>query len=239
MKKLIALVLIVTMLTALAGCSTKEERTQYETALVLYEEGKYSSALNAFEASGDYKKSEKYIRTCKYYIAMQTVSPDSNPEDGYSGNIRCTADNAEQVAQAIDTLKSLDGYKSSDRIAQDAQNALDAYHTATRLARLVDTIEMQLVGYVDRCEYNNGNFYIYFDENYPITFDVVLRGQWESAVRESWTTVRSWFTDAVFEYIPDCTVYLLDRDEQMLGAYTYNTDNGETTVLMDMATKPF
>ncbi len=236
MKKLFPLLLILLLLT---GCSSKEERSQYELGLTLYEEGKYTGALNAFESADGYKKSESYIKACKYYSAMHIVSPDSSEADGYSGNIGITAENAEQFPQAIETLLSLEGYKSSDRMAQDAQKALDAYHHESRLMRLVTTIEHQLVGYVDHCQYDNGNFFIYLDENYPITMAVVVRGRTESTVAKSWKTVRGWFTDAVFEYIPDCTVYLMDRNEEMLGVYARNPDNGELTVIFDAATKPY
>lgn len=239
MKKLIPLALLLALLLTLTGCSTKEERQQYKNGLALYESGKYQSALTAFEAADGYKKSEKYIKLCQYYTAMLTVSPDSDPEQGYSGSVSCTADNATLFAQAVETLRALDGYKSSDRILQDAEKALEAYNTRTRMERLVTTIEKALVGYVDRCEYDGTNFFVYFDEKYPITLEVVTRGRSESAVRESWCTVRSWFTDAVFEYIPGCTVYLVDCNDQMLGGYTYNSDSGELNVVVDMATKPY
>ena len=236
MKKLIPLLILLMLLT---GCSTKEERSQYENGLALYEEGKYTAALNAFEAADGYKKSEHYIKACKYYSAMHIVSPDSSEQHGYSGNISCTPTNAEQFPHAIQLLHEAEGYKSSDRMAQDAQRALDDYNNQSRLSRLVTVVEKQLVGYVDDCKYDNGNFFLYLDENYPITMSVVVRGRTESQVAESWKTVRGWFTDAVFEYIPDCTVYILDSNEEMLGVYSRDPDTKELVILFDAATKPY
>lgn len=239
MKRLLPIVLLLALLTALTGCGSAEDRIQYQNAKALYEEGKFASALKSFEEIVDYKDSEDYVKACRYYTALLTVSPDSTVEDGYSGNVSCTADNAQQFAQAVETLKSLDGYKNSERILKAAQKALDAYNTETRIQREVTTIENQLVGYVDHCEYNGSDFNVYFADGYPVTFDVVMRGQTEAVVAKSWTTVRSWFTDFIFDYFPDCTVNLIDRDGNTIGSYLYAADIDDVTVLFDIATKPF
>lgn len=239
MKRLMILLLTASLLLGLTGCGNRERKAQYKNALELYEAGKYTAAQTAFEAADGYKDSEDYVLDCKYYIALTAVSPDSTPADGYSGNVSCTDANVSRFTQAVETLKELDGHKDSERILKAAQKALDAYTTETRTKRLVAAIESQLVGYVDRCEYDGHTFNVYFDESYPITFEVVMRGQAEDTVRDSWTEVRSWFTDTVFDYFPDCKVNIIDRDGATLGTYLYAADIDDVSVMFDIATKPY
>ena len=107
MKKLMTLALVALMLLSLTACGNKSERTKYDDAVALFEEGKYTSALKLFEETGDYKKTEAYIKDCRYYAAMQTLSPDSDLEDGYCGKVaECTADNASAYSQAVTVLES-------------------------------------------------------------------------------------------------------------------------------------
>ena len=235
MKKWITLALAVILLLSVTGCSSKAERATYDTAVALFEEGKYSSALKSFEEISDYKDSDKYIKTCKYYTAMMTVSPDSTAEDGYSGNISLTADNASQFAQAVTILEELGGYKSSDRILKDAKKALDAYNTETQNERLIDQIEDKLLGYVDHREFDAYTFNIHFSEGYAITYDVVRRALTEPSVADSWETVRGMFAEIVFEYLPDCTVNLYDHYGNRLGSYLMGRTTEELTILFDVA----
>ena len=79
MKKTLISVLIVALALSLSGCS-KEERSQYKEAVSLYEKGNYAAALPIFEAIESYKDSDEYLADCRYYKAMQTVSPDSSLE---------------------------------------------------------------------------------------------------------------------------------------------------------------
>ncbi len=240
MKRLIPLALTAVLLIGLTACSTKEERNKYDDAVELYEQGKYASALKLFEETADYKDSEDYAKDCRYYAAMQTLSPDSDLEDGYSGNIAdCTADNASAYAQAVTVLEELDGFRDSNRMLRDAKKRLEQYQADNRIATIVDTLEDQLLGYSSHCKYDGMNLYIYFAQGYPVTFDVVKRGQTETVVAESWMAVRSMFTDIVFDYLPDCIVNLVDRDGVTLGTYMKGETAGELTVLFDAATKPY
>ena len=235
MKRWITFVLAAVLLLSLTGCGSKAERTTYDTAVKLFEEGKYSSALNSFEEISGYKDSDKYIKTCKYYTAMLTVSPDSSVEDGYSGNITFDESTASQFAQAVTTLNELDGYKSSDRIYKDAKSVLDAYNAETQTERLIDQIEDKLLGYVDHCEYDGLEFDIHFSEAYAITHEVVSRAQTEANVANSWEVVRGMFAETVFEYLPDCTVNLYDHYGNLLGSYLMGSTTDELTILYDAA----
>ena len=67
MKKLMTLALTAILLLSLTACSTKAERTKYDDAVDLYEQGKYASALKLFEEAGDYKDTQDYIKDCRYY----------------------------------------------------------------------------------------------------------------------------------------------------------------------------
>lgn len=240
MKKLILFVLIAALALSLTGCSSKEERNQYKEAVALYENGKYSSALNLFESLGNYKDSEDYLADCRYYEAMQTVSPDSSLKKGYSGNIaECTADNASQYTRAVELLKLLDGYQDSERMLRAADKELQKYNEESQTQRLIASIESKFLGYVDHCEYDGSNFYVYFSDSYPITYDVLKRGQTETAVADSWLTVRGMFTEIIFEFLPDCIIHIVDHNGQTLGSYLRGSDNTQVNVLFDIAVKPY
>lgn len=240
MKKTILCVLIAALALSVSGCSSKEERSQYKDAVSLYEDGKYSSALKLFETLGDYKDSEDYLADCRYYEAMQIVSPDSSLEQGYSGNIvACTESNASQYSHAVELLELLDGYQDSERMLRAADKELDTYNEESQTARLLATIESKFLGYLDRCEYDGSNFYVYFSESYPITYEVLQRGQTETAVAESWHTVRGMFTEIIFEYLPDCIIHIVDHNGQTLGSYLRGSDNTQLNILFDVAEKPY
>ena len=137
MKKLLSLALTAALVLGLTACSTKAERTKYDDAVELYKQGKYASALKLFEESGDYKDTEDYIKDCRYFAAMQTLSPDSDLEDGYSGNVAdCTADNASAYAQAVAMLEALDGFRDSNRMLKDARKHLEQYQADNRITTI-------------------------------------------------------------------------------------------------------
>lgn len=240
MKKLISLALTVILLLTMTACSTKAERTKYDDAVALYEQGMYTSALKLFEETGSYKDSEDYRKDCRYYAAMQTLSPDSTLKDGYSGKVAdCTADNASAYAQAVTALEELEGFRDSNRMLRDAKKKLEQYQADNRIATILERLEDQLLGYASHCEYDGMNLYIYFADGYPVTYEVVKRGQSETTVAESWVALRTMFTDYAFAYLPDCMVNLVDRDGQTLGTYMQGETHGEITVLFDVATKPY
>lgn len=240
MKKTITFALAALLLLSLTGCGNQAERSTYKEAVELYEQGRYTSALKLFEEIPDYKDSDDYIRDCRYDAAMQTLSPDSSLEDGYSGRVAdCTADNATAYAKAVTILQELDGYSDSNRMLKDAQKQLDKYNAENRILTIVSTLEDQFLGYASRCEYDGVEFTIYFSQSYPLTFEVVKRGQTETAVMESWIEVRTMFASIVFEYLPDCTVTLIDRNGDTLGTYRQGETHDEVTVVFDVATKPY
>ena len=240
MKKTILIALIAALLLSLTACSTKDERTKYDDALELYEQGMYTSAQKLFEECADYKDAEDYIKACRYYAAMQTLSPDSSLEDGYSGTVAdCTTDNASAYSQAVTALTELDGYADSKRMLKDAKKNLEQYQAENRIATIIDTIEDELLGYASHCEYDGVNFNIYFAKGYPVTYDVVKRGQTEIAVAESWSSLRLMFTDYVFDYFPESTVNLIDHNGQTLGTYMKGENHDHLTVVYDAATKPY
>ena len=239
MKKLLSLLLITALALSLTGCS-KEERTQYKKAVELYENGSYAAALPIFEAIEDYKKSDDYLADCRYYVAMQTVSPDSSLKNGYSGNItECTEDNASQYSNAVSLLRLLDGYSDSERMLRAAEKKLNAYNEASQTSRLIASIESKFLGYLDHCEYDGSVFYVYFSSSYPITYNVLARGQIEPTVAETWHTVRGMFTEVIFDYLPNCIVHIIDRDGQTLGKYMMGADLSHPNILFDVAEKPY
>jgi len=240
MKKAIIFVLIAALTVCATGCTSKEERSQYKEAVALYDDGKYISALSLFETLGDYKNSDEYLADCRYYEAMQTLSPDSSLDRGYSGKVlECTEDNASQYSNAVSLLKLLDGYQDSERMLRAAQKELDKYNEESQVQRMLASIENKFLGYLDRCEYDGSNFYVYFSDSYPITYEVLQRGQTEPAVAESWQTVRGMFTEIIFEYLPDCIIHIVDSNGQTLGSYMCGSDSTQVNTLFDVAVKPY
>ena len=240
MKRLILTALTLALLLGLTACGSKQERKQYNEAMSLYEEGKYTAALKLFEEIPDYKKSDHYIRDCRYYAAMQTLSPESSLEDGYCGRVAdCTADNATAYSQAVTMLEDLDGFRDSKRMLKDAKKKLDKYNADNRINTILDMLEDQFLGYATRCEYDGLKLDIYFSKSYPLTYEVIARGQTDSVVAESWDHVRTMFTDIVFELLPDCMVNLIDRNGDIVGTYMKGEHAGELTVMFDAATKPY
>lgn len=236
MKRIAPILLACMLLACLTGCTSKEDREQYERGVELYDQGKYHSALKLF-SDISYKDSDKYLESCKYHVALSIVSPDSI--DGYTGNIVCNDNNISQFEIAVTMLQEIDGYKNSNRVLKDATDALNAYNEEHRTARLVKSIEDKFLGYVDHCEYDGTKFYIYFSESYPITADIVSRGLVEAQVAQSWAAVREMFTGAVFDVFPEATVYLVDHQGTTLGMYVYSEQTHKCSELYDIATKPY
>ncbi len=240
MKRLIFLALTAALLLGLTACSTKDERNKYDDAVELFEQGMYASALKLFEECGDYKDTEEYLNDCRYYDAMLTLSPDSDLEIGYSGNIAdCTSDNASAYAQAVTVLEELGGFRDSNRMLKDAKKRLEQYQADNRIATILNTLEDQFLGYVSHCEYDGVNLYLYFAQGYPVTYDIVKRGQTETTVAESWMQIRSMFAETVFDFLPECMMNLVDRNGETLGTYMKGENHGDLTILFDIATKPY
>ncbi len=236
MKRIAPILLACLLFACLTGCTSKEDREQYDRGVELFDQGKYNSALKLF-SDISYKDSDKYLEACKYHVALSIVSPDSIEE--YTGNIVCNENNISQFEIAVTMLQEIDGYKNSNRVLKDASDALNAYNNEHRIARMVKSIENEFLGYVDHCEYDGTKFYIYLAESYPITADIVRRGLVESQVAQSWISVREMFAEAVFGFFPESTVYLVDSQGTTLGMYVYSESTHKCSELYDIATKPY
>lgn len=73
MKKLVALLLALSMVFALCGCSSSD----YKKAKGLYDEGNYEEAKALFEKLGDYEDSKTYAQSCEIeakYAIKSTMS---------------------------------------------------------------------------------------------------------------------------------------------------------------------
>ncbi len=70
MKKVVALILALSMALALCGCgnSTKKD---YDKAVALFADGAYKDAQAIFEGLGDYEDSTDYVKKCKAFIANE------------------------------------------------------------------------------------------------------------------------------------------------------------------------
>ena len=79
MKRIVAFILALVMVFALCGCSSESrEEKQYNKAIKLLNEGKYSDAQKIFEELGDYKYSKSKVCECMikdinyWYIVHQS-----------------------------------------------------------------------------------------------------------------------------------------------------------------------
>ena len=73
MKKAVALLLALSLMLSLCGCSKKD----YERAIALYNEGQFSEAQAIFSELGDYEDSLAYVEKCKVegkYVKKEAIS---------------------------------------------------------------------------------------------------------------------------------------------------------------------
>lgn len=66
MKKIVALLLVLTMALALCGCSSSD----YKKAQEMFEQGQYEEAQAIFESLGDYEDSKEQASNCKVKISI-------------------------------------------------------------------------------------------------------------------------------------------------------------------------
>lgn len=66
MRKIVAMMLALTMALVLGGCAGSD----YKKALELFEQGQYEEAKSVFEELGDYRDSKEQVSNCKYNIAQ-------------------------------------------------------------------------------------------------------------------------------------------------------------------------
>ncbi len=69
MKKLVALLLALSMAVALCGCMSED----YKKAVSLFEYERFDDAQAVFEELGDYKDSRDQVKNCKYQKAMKMI----------------------------------------------------------------------------------------------------------------------------------------------------------------------
>ncbi len=102
---------------------------RYNSAVELYDKGKYSEAAKTFKALGDYEESEKYLDDCKNQIEIGKA--DKLFEDG----------DYLAAAEAYMKLKNYDG--AEDKVLECAQKLYDAenYTDAKTCYEMVDGTE--------------------------------------------------------------------------------------------------
>ena len=121
MKKIIAILLALTMVFALAGCDASD----YKKAVSAMDSGDYAAASTAFKALGDYKDSADLAKKCDYNLAKAALDA-KNYADAVKGfeALGDYEDSADCLAQAKDALtaKALVGDWEGD--AMDLSNSI-------------------------------------------------------------------------------------------------------------------
>lgn len=91
MKRIVALILVLSMVLVLCGCSS----SNYKKAVDLYEKGNYEEAMTLFEKVGDYEDSEEYIRKLEVLL---------NPEAAIEAECKSIIDNTKNFWSGYYTL---------------------------------------------------------------------------------------------------------------------------------------
>ena len=76
MKKIVALILALSMVFALCGCGNSSKK-DYEKAVSLFNEGSYTEAQTIFKELGDYEDSVSYLEKCEIeekYAAKKSMN---------------------------------------------------------------------------------------------------------------------------------------------------------------------
>ncbi len=107
MKKIIASVLVLTMLLALAGCKSSD----YKSAVKAMEDGNYAAAAQQLEALDDYQDSRQLLKQCRYALAIADF-------------------NAGNYESALETFRALGDYIDAANYAVQAQDGLLRRHIA-------------------------------------------------------------------------------------------------------------
>ncbi len=99
MKKVVAMILALSMVFALCGCASND----YKRAVSLFEEEKYEKAKEIFEKLGDYEESKDYYTKCDTKI--KTMEANALFEEG----------NYEIARQIYDSLGNTSGVQKCDK----------------------------------------------------------------------------------------------------------------------------
>lgn len=138
MKKLVTLILALTLAVSLTGCKISD----YKTAVSAMEEGRYAEAAATLETLADYKDSAKLLNACRYALAEQTFDAgkfdDAKTAFQALGNYRDSANyvkkcdynlamnayEAEEYQQALEIFQTLNGYSNSERYITECEAAI-------------------------------------------------------------------------------------------------------------------
>ena len=100
MKKLISIILALSIAFSLVGCDSSD----YKKGLELYEQGEYSNAQLIFEGLGDYKDSMQMVKACYYEKALKYAKE-------------------QDFMLALELMENASGYQDSDILIQEYKYA--------------------------------------------------------------------------------------------------------------------
>lgn len=132
MKKIIAIVLILSICFCLPGCKTSD----YKDAIGLFEQQNYKDAAIAFEVLGDYKDSQVKLKECKYNLALILLDLKEDPLSEAPTRVVSTVyeslASAKDMNEAKSLLEYVGDYEDSVHILTQLNN-LQEYNTAISL----------------------------------------------------------------------------------------------------------
>lgn len=158
MKKLIALIFVLSLALSLTGC----KMIDYKKAVSAMEEGRYAEAATALETMTDYKDSAELLNKCHYVLAEQTFDAkeyadaktafqalgDYKDSETYvkkcDYNLALDAYEDGEYQQALEIFQTLNGYSDSDRYITECENAI----LSARLEGQWESDEVDLTPYV-------------------------------------------------------------------------------------------
>ena len=114
MKKLLSLILVLTMALSLCACGKADD---YESAIALMEAGNYEEAIVAFTELGDYKDSVQKLEECENALSYAEA---------------VALFEAEQYEEALAIFTALGNYQDSIAKTKECENAI-AYNEALTL----------------------------------------------------------------------------------------------------------
>lgn len=138
MKKLIALILVLSLALSLTGC----KMIDYKKAVSAMEEGRYAEAAATLETLTDYKDSAELLNKCHYVLAERTFDAkeyadakaafqalgDYKDSANYvkkcDYNLALNAYEDKDYQQALEIFQTLNGYSDSDRYITECENAI-------------------------------------------------------------------------------------------------------------------
>lgn len=164
MKKLIVLLLVLTMMLTLAGC----KKDDYESAVALMDAGSYAEAIVAFTELGDYEDSAQRLEECKNITTYAEAT---------------ALFEAENYEEALKLFTALGNYEDSAEKCVECQNAI-TYNEAVALFEEGAYFEAKAVfetipDYRDVAEYLARYQIVELNtENWQEYFELILTEDW-------------------------------------------------------------